>query len=123
MELSIQQGDLAFAVSKAFAAVSSKNPLPLLSCLLLEAEKSGLRVTGTDLDVTTAVTVPCTVKAVGKCAVGARHFNEVVRKIPRGLLELRLSGEQLELRYGDGKGWSKFPTQPAEDFPRIPEPG
>jgi DNA polymerase III subunit beta len=25
------------------------------------------------------------------------------------------------VRYGDGKGWSKFPTQPAEDYPRIPE--
>ena len=62
--------------------------MPLLACLLVEADKQGLRVTGSDLDVTTAVTVPCTVKAVGKVAVSARHFNEVVRKIPRGLLQL-----------------------------------
>ena len=121
MELSIQQGDLAYAVGKAFASVSAKSPMPLLSCLLLEADKTGLRITGSDLDVTTAVTVPCTVTAVGKAAVSARHFNEVVRKMPRGPLQLAISGEQCEVRYGDGKGWSRFPIQDASDFPRIPE--
>ena len=121
MELSIQQGDLAYAVGKAFGSVSAKSPMPLLSCLLIEADKSGLRITGSDLDVTTAVTVPCTVKAVGKVAVSARHFNEVVRKIPRGLLQLSIAGEQCEIRYGDGKGWSRFPIQDASDFPRVPE--
>jgi DNA polymerase-3 subunit beta len=121
MELSIQQGDLAYAVSKAFASVSSKSPMPLLSCLLLEADKHGLRVTGSDLDVTTAVTVPCEVKTVGKAAVSARHFNEVVRKMPRGPLKVTITGEQCEVRYGEGKGWSRFPVQDASDFPRIPE--
>ncbi|MEK7330229.1 MAG: DNA polymerase III subunit beta [Candidatus Eisenbacteria bacterium] len=121
MELSIQQGDLAYAVGKAFASVSAKSPMPLLSCLLIEADKSGLRVTGSDLDVTTAVTVPCSVKAVGKAAVSARHFNEVVRKMPRGPLQVAITGEQCEVRYGDGKGWSRFPIQDASDFPRIPE--
>lgn len=121
MELTIQQGDLAYAVGKAFGSVSAKSPMPLLSCLLVEADKSGLRVTGSDLDVTTAVTVPCAVKAVGKVAVSARHFNEVVRKIPRGPLQLTIAGEQCEVRYGDGKGWSRFPIQDASDFPRVPE--
>ena len=37
MELSIQQGDLAYAVGKAFGSVSAKSPMPLLSCLLIEA--------------------------------------------------------------------------------------
>ena len=92
MELTIQQGDLAYAVGKAFGSVSAKSPMPLLSCLLVEADKYGLRVTGSDLDVTTAVTVPCAVKAVGKVAVSARHFNEVVRKIPRGPLQLTIAG-------------------------------
>ena len=121
MELSIQQSDLAFAVGKAFGSVSAKSPMPLLSCLLIEADKGGLRITGSDLDVTTAVTVPCSVKTAGKVAVSARHFNEVVRKIPRGLLQLSINGEQCEIRYGDGKGWSRFPIQDAADFPRIPE--
>ncbi|NOT35386.1 MAG: DNA polymerase III subunit beta [Candidatus Eisenbacteria bacterium] len=121
MELTIQQADLAYAVGKAFGSVSAKSPMPLLSCLLIEADKGGLRVTGTDLEVTTAVTVPCKLKSAGRVAVSARHFHEVVRKIPKGSLTLAMAGEQLEISYGEGKGWSKFPTQDAAEFPRVPE--
>jgi DNA polymerase III subunit beta len=121
MELTIQQGDLAFAVARALGSVSNKSPLPLLSCVLLEADKGGLRVTGTDLDVTTSVVVPCTVKSPGKAAVSARHFNDVVRKMPKGPLSLAVRANQCEITYGDGKGWSRFPTQDPADFPRIPE--
>ncbi|MGH9195282.1 MAG: DNA polymerase III subunit beta, partial [Acidimicrobiia bacterium] len=88
MELTIQQADLAFAVGRALGSVSSKSPLPLLSCILLEAEKGELRVTGTDLDVTTSVVVPCSVTSSSKSAVSARHFHDVIRKMPRGTLSL-----------------------------------
>jgi DNA polymerase-3 subunit beta len=121
MELTIQQGDLAFGVARALGSVSTKSPLPLLSCILLEADKNGLRVTGTDLDVTCSVLVPCAVATPGRVAVSGRHFNDVVRKIPKGTLVLAVSGGQCEVRYGDGKGWSKFPIQDPADFPRIPE--
>jgi len=121
MELTIQQGDLAFAVARALGSVSSKSPLPLLSCVLIEAEKGGLRVTGTDLDVTTSVLVPCTVSSPGKVAVSARHFHEVVRKMPKGVLSVAVRDGQCQVNYGDGKGWSRFPVQDPADFPRIPE--
>jgi DNA polymerase-3 subunit beta len=121
MELTIQQGDLAFAVGKAIGSVSAKSPMPLLSCLLLEADNGSLRVTGTDLEITTAVTVPCAVKSAGKAAVSARHFHEVVRKMPRGETQIAFAGDQIEVRYGGGKGWARFPTQDAAEFPRVPD--
>ncbi len=121
MQLTIQQGDLAFGVARALGSVSSKSPLPLLSCILIDAGKEGLRLTGTDLDVTTSVLVPCDVKQAGRAAVSARHFNEVVRKMPKGVLTVSIENNQCVVKYGDGKGWSKFPTQDAADFPRIPE--
>jgi len=121
MELSIQQADLAFAAGRALGSVAVRNPLPLLSCVLVEAESGGVRVTGTDLDVTTSVFVPCQVKTPGKAAVSARHFNDVVRKLPKGELKLSIKSNQCEVAYGGGKGWSRFPTQPAGEFPRIPE--
>src|SRR5437870_11805308 len=94
MELTIEQSDLAFATGRALGSVSTKSPLPLLSCILLEAEKGGMRVTGTDLDVTTSVFVPCTVTTPGRAAVSARHFHEVVRKMPRGPVTLTVKNNQ-----------------------------
>ncbi len=121
MDLTIQQGDLVFAVGRALGSIQQRSTQPLLSCVLLEAQSQGLRVTGTDLDVTTAVFVPCTVRTPGRTAVLARHFHEVVRKMPRGPVTLAQSGNQCEVRYGDGKGWSKFVVQHADEFPRVPE--
>lgn len=121
MDLTIQQGDLVFAVGRALGSVQLRSTTPLLSCVLLEADKNGLRVTGTDQDVTTSVLVPCTVATPGRMAVNARHFHEVIRKMPRGPAKLTQAGNQCEVRYGDGKGWSRFPVQPADDFPRVPE--
>jgi DNA polymerase-3 subunit beta len=121
MQLSIDQAALLFGVARALGSVSTKSPLPLLSCLLLEAEKDALRITGTDLDVTTSVRIPCATKTAGKAAVSARHFHDVVRKLPKGGLSLTVKDNQCEVRYGDGKGWSRFPVQDPSDFPKIPE--
>jgi DNA polymerase-3 subunit beta len=121
MELTIQQADLAFGAARALASVSPKSVQPILSCVLLEADANGLRITGTDLGVTTTVHLPCTVKRQGRAAVGARHFHEVVRKLSKGELSLTTTDGQCEVRYGGGKGWSRFPTQDATDFPRAPE--
>src|SRR5262245_46510401 len=108
MELTIQQADLAFGSAKALASVSAKSPLPLLSCMPLEADSHGLRITGPDLDVTTSVLLPCAVKKAGRAAVGARHFHEVVRKMSKGDVTLSVVNGQCEVRYGGGKGWSRF---------------
>src|SRR5438552_2707465 len=121
MELTIQQGDLAFGVGRALGSVSNRSPLPLLSCVLLEAADSVLTITGTDLDVTTSVRVPCTIETPGRAAVSARHFNEVIRKMSRGRLSIAVKQQQCEVQYGDGKGWSRFPTQDPSDFPRVPD--
>ena len=121
MDLTIQQGDLAFAVARALGSVPQKSAQPMLNCLLLEADKASLRVTGSDLDLTTSVTVPCLSRAPGRVAVNAKHFHEVVRKMPRGAVSLRLDKNQLEAGYGDGKGWSRFPVQKSDEYPSPPE--
>jgi DNA polymerase-3 subunit beta len=121
MDLSIQQGDLAFALARALGSVPQKSAQPLLNCLLLEADRTSLRVTGSDLDLTTSASVPCLGKTPGRAAVNAKHFHEVVRKMPRGAVSLRIEKNQLEVGYGDGKGWSRFPVQKSDEYPVPPE--
>jgi DNA polymerase-3 subunit beta len=88
---------------------------------LLEADRTSLRVTGSDLDLTTSASVPCLGKAPGRAAVNAKHFQEVVRKMPRGAVSVRIEKNQLEVGYGDGKGWSRFPVQKPDEYPVPPE--
>jgi DNA polymerase-3 subunit beta len=121
MEFSIQQADLSYALSTALASVPTKSTMPILSTVLLEAEGDGLRITGTDLDVTTSVTVPCTVKSSGRAAVQARHFADAVRKLPKDLVKVGLDDQgRVSVEYGKGKGRSAVPRQNDETYPALP---
>ena len=37
----------------------------------------------------------------------------------KGEVTLAVVDQQCEVRYGGGKGWSRFPTQDPADFPRV----
>jgi DNA polymerase-3 subunit beta len=121
MEFTIQQPDLSYALSTALASVPSKSTMPILSTVLLEAEGETLRITGTDLDVTTSITVPCTVKTPGRAAVQARHFADAVRKLPKDLVKVGEDAQgRLSVEYGKGKGRSAVPRQNDDEFPALP---
>ena len=121
MEFTIQQADLSYALSTALASVPSKSTMPILSTVLLEAEGDTLRITGTDLDVTTSITVPATVKSSGRAAVQARHFADAVRKLPRDLVKVTDDGQgRVSIEYGKGKGRSAVPRQNDQEYPALP---
>jgi len=121
MEFTIQQSDLSYALSTALASVPSKSTLAILSAVLLEAEKDELRITGTDLDVTTTITVPCSVKTPGRAAVQARHFADTVRKLPKDQVKV---GEDVQVRqeldYGKSKENTIVSRQNDQEFPVLP---
>ena len=121
MEFTIQQSDLSYALSTALASVPSKSTLPILSAVLIEAEKDQLRITGTDLDVTTTIIVPCSVKTPGRAAVQARHFADAVRKLPKDQVKVSEDAQgRISIEYGKGKGRSAVPRQNDQEFPALP---
>jgi DNA polymerase-3 subunit beta len=119
MDLTIQQADLAYAVGRALDSVPPKSTLTILQALLLDAQDDTLRVTGTDLDVTTSITLPCAAKSPGRAAVHARHFADAVRKLPRE--SVRVADEEGSLTVFYGKGKSQVPKLDDQDFPMQPE--
>jgi len=121
MDLSIQQADLGYAVATALGSVPAKSTLTILQALLLEAQGDTLRITGTNLDVTTSITVPCGVTTGGRAAIQARHFVDAVRKLPRDLVRVADEEGNLTVFYGKGKGKSQVPKLDDQDFPMQPE--
>ncbi len=121
MEFTIQQSDLSYALTTALASVPSKSTLAILSAVLLEAEKDELRITGTDLDVTTSITVPCSVKTPGRAAVQARHFADTIRKLPKDQVKVSEDAQgRISVEYGKGKGRTAVPRQNDQEFPVLP---
>jgi DNA polymerase-3 subunit beta len=101
------------------ASVPAKTTLPILSNILLEATKDGIRLSGTDLDIAVSTTVAASVDQEGAITLPARKLVEIVRELPSAAIRLTASGEQ---RVTIECGRSKFRLLglPREEFPAFP---
>ena len=119
MKLTITREQLQEGLVAVAASVPAKTTLPILSNILLEATKDGIRLSGTDLDIAVSTTVSASVDQEGAITLPARKLVEIVRELPSAAIRLTASGEQ---RVSIECGRSKFRLLglPREEFPAFP---
>ncbi len=119
MKLTITREQLQEGLVDVAASVPAKTTLPILSNILLEATKDGIRLSGTDLDIAVSTTVSASVDQEGAITLPARKLVEIVRELPSAAIRLTASGEQ---RVTIECGRSKFRLLglPREEFPAFP---
>lgn len=110
----LQEGLVAVA-----ASVPSKTTLPVLSNILVEATRDGLRLSGTDLDIAVSTTIPASVDQEGAITLPARKLVEIVRELPSAAIRITSSGEQ-RVAIECGKSKFKLLGLPKEEFPAFP---
>src|SRR5512134_3810824 len=110
----LQEGLVAVA-----AAVPAKTTLPVLSNVLVEATKQGLRLSGTDLDIAVSTTVAADVDAEGAATLPAKKLSDIVRELPSAPIRVTTAGEQrVSLECGRTK--FKLLGRRREEFPSFP---
>ncbi len=120
MKISATRDNLLFGVSAVQKAVSSRNTLPILSCIKIEAKGSMLYFSATDLEIGIECHVPADVTYEGSAVVPARHFSEIVRKLPDTKIVLSMIDENnLEIQYENSQ--LNLLTMPVADFPSLPD--
>ena len=82
MKLTITREQLQEGLVAVAASVPAKTTLPILSNILLEATKDGIRLSGTDLDIAVSTTVSASVEQEGAITLPARKLVEIVRELP-----------------------------------------
>jgi DNA polymerase III subunit beta len=119
MKLTITREQLQEGLVAVAASVPAKTTLPILSNILLEATRDGIRLSGTDLDISVSTAVPASVDQEGAITLPARKLVEIVRELPSAAIRLTASGEQ---RVTIECGRSKFRLLglPREEFPAFP---
>lgn len=110
---SFQQGLAAVSTS-----IPARSTLPVLSNILLKTEGDGLRVSGTDLDISVSVLIPATVEEEGTITVAAKKLQELVRELPEQPARVSTEGDVMELVCG--RATFRFNGLPAEEFPTFP---
>lgn len=100
-------------------SVPAKTTLPVLSNLLVEATKDGVRLSATDLDVAVTTVVPAEVDAEGGVTLPARKLVEITRELPNAGVRVAAIGDQrVQLECARAK--FKLLGIPKEEFPRFP---
>src|SRR3989338_4458596 len=121
MKLNILKDDLLKGIQAVQNAVSTKNTLPILSHILIEAKKQEIRLIATDLEIGVLVKVSGEVEEEGAITVPARKFSEIVKEFG-SQQPIRISvkkGQSIHIE--SGKSFFRLMGLFKEDFPQIPE--
>src|ERR687884_36501 len=119
MKLTITREQLQEGLVAVAAAVPAKTTLPILSNILLEATKDGIRLSGTDLDISVSTTVSASIDQDGAITLPARKLVEIVRELPSAAVRVTAAGEQ-RVTLECGRSRFRLLGLPREEFPAFP---
>ena len=119
MRVTVERSHLLRSLAHVHRVVERRNTIPILSNVLIRADRNRLTLKATDLDLEVTETVAAEVGQAGATTVPAHILHDIVRKLPDGA-EVSLDtgdGQQLALK----SGRSRFTLQilPEADFPDL----
>jgi len=120
MNLTITKEQILTGLQAVQNVVSTRTTLPILSNVLLRAEKDRVEFTATDLDVTIACSVEAKVKKPGAATVPVKKLFGITRE---------LNGTEIDLEVDDknicsircGSSFYKINGLGADEFPPLPK--
>ncbi len=120
MHFTATKSDLNNMAQITLRAVSQRNPLPILSCLLLEAANDELIMTATDLEFGIKCTMPVEAIVDGAAALPGKYLSNLFARLPEERIEVvcDLSTNTTSFKYRDSE--LVLHGFPAEEFPRFP---
>jgi DNA polymerase-3 subunit beta len=119
MKFTITREKLHEGLGAVAASVPTKTTLPVLSNILVEASKDGLKLSGTDLDISVSTTIPASVDQEGATTLPARKLVEIVKELPNAAIRFTSSGEQ-RVQIECGKSKFKLLGLARDEFPAFP---
>ena len=120
MKLTIERAALLRSLNHVQSVVERRNTIPILSNVLLKAEKDTLSLATTDMDLEINESVAAKVADAGETTVPAHTLHDIVRKLPDGSdVELTVNGEGTQMEVKAGRSKFKLSCLPTTDFPEI----
>jgi len=118
MKLQVTQANLSKALGTVARVANSRNPLAILSNVLLKTEKNRLSISATNLDIGITHLVGSKVEKEGSITVPARLMQDFVSSLPDSVLNLELTDNKLHITTDQYE--STINGILADDFPVMP---
>ena len=119
MNVSVMQENLARGLQTVSRAVSARSTLPVLANVLLRTERSGLKLTATNLEIGINYWVPGKVEAEGAISVPAKLLTDLVSSLPPQRVDLQVAPREKSLKLACGSNRSTIKGIDAEEFPVV----
>jgi DNA polymerase-3 subunit beta len=120
MNLTIAKEQIINGLQAVQNVVGTRTTLPILSNVLLRAEKDRLELTATDLDVTISCVVEASVKKPGAATVPVKKLFGIVRELGNPEIELEVD-EKNVCSVRSGSSFYKMHGLGADEFPPLPK--
>ena len=122
MKFKINRDHFSNGLTQVLNVVGSKAAMPILSNVLIEAEKDQISLTTTNLDLGIRCKIKADVKEGGAVTLPVRRLATIVRELPNVDVSLDSSAShQVKLASG-GSNFRIMGLGP-EEFPRLPDSG
>lgn len=120
MKITVERGTFLKSLNHVQSVVERRNTIPILSNVLIEAQKNRLSLMATDLDIEIVESIDADVAKPGATTVGAHTLYDIVRKLPEGSqVQLDLSGSDGRVQLQAGRSRFQLASLPREDFPAM----
>lgn len=120
MKLICTQENFKRAIFNSERIVSKQTTLPILNNILFEADKSGLKMMATNLEMGVIVKIGAKVEKEGQITIPAKLISNFVNNLPAGEnIEIESAEQGLKIKSGSSKAIIK--GLPAAEFPLIPK--
>lgn len=115
MKFRVERDSLADAVLWASRSLPSKATQPLLNGLHIVADKSGLVITGSDVDASSRANVQADVAEPGTVLVPGRLLADIMRSLPAAVIEFSVDGSRASVTCG--RSSFAILTMPVAEYP------
>ncbi|WP_440897372.1 DNA polymerase III subunit beta [Amphibacillus sp. Q70] len=127
MKFTIQRELLLESIQHVMKAISSRVTIPILTGIKIEATKEGIKLTGSDSDISIESFIPVEENGVinvediesGSIVVQARYFPDIIRKLPLKTVEINTS-EDFQVTIHSGGSEFHLNGQDAMEYPQLP---
>ncbi|MGO8766735.1 MAG: DNA polymerase III subunit beta [Limisphaerales bacterium] len=120
MNLTITKEQILTGLQAVQNVVGSRTTLPILSNVLLRADKDRIEFTATDLDVTVACSVEAKVKKGGATTVPVKKLFGIVRELNGNEIEIETDEKNIT-SIRSGPSFYKIHGLGADEFPPLPK--
>ena len=119
MKIKSSKSNLLSALNIVSKAVSTKTTMPILECILIEVYSDKIKLTANDLDLGIENILDGDVIEMGKIAIEAKIFMDIIRKLPDSEVFIE-STPDFKTIIRCEKSKFTIPSKSGDDFTELP---